>query len=79
MRQEERKKLEEQLASLDPFAMRKEIRRLEDRLWSRREVLYEKEEREALALAGAPPLRSEAPARACEPTTRNQAATVSQL
>ena len=80
----EQNQLEAQLATLDPFAMRKEIRRLEDQLWSRREALYQAEaqqhEEEKLALAGAPPLRSEAPARASQPTTKptkNQAAMVS--
>lgn len=77
LRQEERQKLENQLSTLNPFAMRAEIRRLEDCLWMRREELYQGEEREALTLAGASPLRSEAPARASKPTTRNQAATVS--
>jgi hypothetical protein len=77
LRKEEVLKLETQLATLNPFAMRKEIRRLEDRLWSRRAELYAQEEREALALAGAPPLRSVPPARASKPTTRNQAAMVS--
>ena len=33
LRQEERQKLENQLTALTPFAMRAEIRRLEDRLW----------------------------------------------
>ena len=77
LRQGEQHKLEDQLSSLNPFAMRAEIRQLEDRLWKRREGLYKAEDREALALAGASPLRSEAPARASKPTTRNQAATVS--
>jgi hypothetical protein len=77
LRKEEVLKLEVQLETLNPFAMRKEIRRLEDRLWSRREELYAQEEREALALAGVPALRSGTPARASKPTTRNQAAMVS--
>jgi hypothetical protein len=77
LRQEERRKLENELSTLNPFAMRAEIRRLEDRLWMRREELYEGEEREALALAGASPLRSEAPARAIQANKRNQAAKVS--
>jgi hypothetical protein len=77
LRKEEALELETQLASLNPFAMRKEIRRLEDRLWSRRAEFYAQEEREALALAGAPPLRSVPPARASKTTTRNQAAMVS--
>ncbi|MFN4807011.1 MAG: hypothetical protein ACK5LH_13655, partial [Akkermansiaceae bacterium] len=77
LRQEERRKLENELSTLDPFAMRAEIRRLEDRLWMRREELYHGEEREALALAGASALRSEAPARASQPNKRNQAAKVS--
>jgi hypothetical protein len=79
LRKEEVLKLETQLSTLNPFALRKEIRRLEDRLWSRREELYAQEEREALVLACAPPLRSVPPARASKPTTRNQAAMVSQL
>jgi hypothetical protein len=78
LRKEDVLKLEGQLATLNPFAMKKEIRRLEDRLWSRREELYAREEREALALAGVPPLRSGTPARASKPTTKNQAAMVSQ-
>jgi hypothetical protein len=77
LRQEERRKLENELSTLNPFAMRAEIRRLEDRLWMRREELYQGEEREALALAGASPLRSEAPARASQPKKRNQAAKAS--
>jgi len=77
LRKEERLDLENQLATVNPFAMRKEIQRLEDRLWSRREALYKEAEREALALAGAPPLRCGSPARASKPTTRNQAAMVS--
>ena len=79
LRKEEVLKLETQLATLNPFTMRKEIRRLEDRLWSHREELYKEEEREALALAGVPPLRSGTPARASKPSTRNQAAMVSEL
>ena len=79
LRKEDQRKLETQLTSHNPFAMRAEIRRLEDRLWKRREELYQGEEREALALAlaGASPLRSEAPARASNQRTRNQVATVS--
>ena len=77
LRQEEQQKLENQLSNLNPFAMRAEIRRLEDRLWRCREELYKAGEREALALAGASPLRSEPPARASKPRTKNQAATVS--
>lgn len=34
-----RRELEAQLSTLNPFAMRKEIRRLEDRLWSGRKEL----------------------------------------
>ena len=79
LRPEERQKLENELSTLNPFAMRAEIRQLEDRLWQRREELYQGEEREALAPAGASPLRSEAPARASKPRTRNQAAMVSKL
>ena len=77
LRQEERRKLENELSTLNPFVMRAEIRRLEDRLWMRREEFYQGEEREALALAGASPLRSETPARANKPNKRNQAAKVS--
>lgn len=73
----ERLKLEIQLSTLDPFVMRKEIRRLEDEVWGRRRALYEEAEHEALALAGVPPLRSGTPARASKPTTKNKAAMVS--
>jgi hypothetical protein len=79
LRKEEQHKLEKQLSELNPFAMRKEIRRLENEFWSHRERLYGKEEEESLAPAGAPPLRSEAPAGATKPTTKNKAAMVSQL
>ena len=79
LRKEEQHKLEKQMAELNPFAMRKEIRRLENEFWSHRVRLYEMEAEEALALAGASPLRSEAPARATKPTTKNKAAMVSQL
>lgn len=75
LRKEEQRKLENQLETLDPFALRKEIRSLEDRLWSRREELYQAE-REALALADVPPLRCGPSARAIKPT-KNQAARVS--
>ena len=75
----EQYKLEKQMAALNPFAMRKEIRRLENEFWSHRERLYAMEVEEALALAGASSLRSEAPARATKPTTKNKAAMVSQL
>ena len=78
LRPEERRKLEHQLSTLDPFALRKEIRHLEDRLWSRREALYQARETGGLALAGGAPLRSEPPARASKPTRKNQAAMVSQ-
>ena len=77
LRKEQRCELEIQLSTLNPFAMRREIRRLEDRLWSRRDELYAQEDRAALALAGVPPLRSGPPARASKPATRNQAAMVS--
>ena len=77
LRKEQRCELETQLSTLNPFAMRREIRRLEDRLWSRRDELYAQEDRAALALAGVPPLRSGPPARASKPATRNQAAMVS--
>lgn len=79
LRKEEQRKLEHQLATLDPFAMRREIRRLEDSLWNRRKQLYEAGERDALALADAPPLRSGPSARAVKTTTTNQDAMVSQL
>ncbi len=79
LRQEERLKLESQLVELNPFTVRKEIRRLEDRLWQRREELYKRErEADELAPAGGSPLRSEAPAGASKPRP-NQAAMVSQL
>ena len=74
-----RHELETQLSTLNPFAMRKEIRRLEDRLWSRRKELYAQEERGSVALAGVPSLRFGPPARAIKPATTNQAATVSYL
>jgi len=77
LRKEEERKLESQLETLDPFALRKEIRCLEDRLWSRREELYQAGEREALALADVPPLRSGPSARAGK-STKNQAARVSE-
>lgn len=79
VRREEILKLEGLVATLDPFAMKREIRRLENRLWKRREQLYERERREALALAGVPPLRSGTPARAARKTKKHQVATVSQL
>ena len=50
LRQEERRKLENEQSTLNPFAMRAEIRRLEDRLWMRREELYHGEERETKPL-----------------------------
>ena len=65
--------LEAQLSTLNPFAMKKEIRRLEDRLWSRRKELYA-EQSESVALAVAPSLSSGPPARAIKPATTNQAA-----
>ena len=77
LRKEEQKNLEKQLEQLNPFAMRKEIRRLEDQLWSRRQALYDAEEQESLALAGDPPLRSESPARANKQITKNKAARAS--
>ena len=77
LRPEERQKLEHQLSSINPFALRAKIRQLEDQLWNHREELYKAGDLEALALASAPPLRSEAPARAIKPPTRNQAARVS--
>ncbi len=77
LQKEERLKLETQLSTLDPFAMRKEIRRLENEVWSHRKTLYEEGERESLALAGVPPLRSGTSARASKPTTKNKVAMVS--
>lgn len=74
---EEQRKLEGQMANLNPFAMRKEIRQLEDAFWRHRESLYAMEQREALALVGASALRSESPTRATKPTTKNKAAMVS--
>lgn len=47
LRPEERRKLESELSTLNPFAMRAEIRRLEDCLWMRREELYQGEEGQA--------------------------------
>lgn len=75
----DRKALEAQLSGLNPFVLREEIRRLENRFWSKREGIYKAERKEALALAGASPLRSETPARAKQKQTTNKAATVSQL
>ncbi len=81
LRKEERRKLENQLATHNPFVMREEIRRLENRFWSHREELYRQEQEcAALALADAPPLRSVTSAKASKPTkptTKNQAATAS--
>lgn len=74
---EEEQKLERQMAELNPFALRKEIRRLENEFWNHRESLYAMEEGEALALAGASALRCESPARATKPTTKNKVAMVS--
>lgn len=48
LRKEEQRKLENLLATLNPFAMRKEIRRLDDHLWSHRQALYKDEEREEI-------------------------------
>jgi hypothetical protein len=89
LRQEDRLRLENQLSTLDPFTMRKEIRSLENAVWNHRKRLYQEQAeeqaeehleeplREALALAGIPPLRSGTPARASKPTTKNQVAMVS--
>ena len=77
LRDDDRQQLEEQLATLNPFAMRREIRRLEDSLWQHRAELYEQERDESLALAGGSALRSEPPARASKPRTKDQAAMVS--
>lgn len=73
----DRQQLERLLASLNPFAMRREIRRLEDRVWEHRAQLYQQEHEEALALTGGSPLRSDPPVRASKPTTKDQAAMVS--
>lgn len=77
LRKGQRNELESQLASTNPFEMRKEIRSLEDRFWKRHEQLLEWDRDEALALTGGSPLRSEPPVRAIKPTTKNQAAMVS--
>jgi hypothetical protein len=74
----DRKALKEKMIALNPFELREEIQKLENRFWSKRKALYEMEEEESLALAGASPLRSEAPARAKQKRTTNKAATVSQ-
>ena len=77
----QKKHLRKLLADHNPFEMGKAIRTLENRFWSHREELYRQEaEEERLALAGASPLPSEAPARATKPSnqrTKNQVATVS--
>lgn len=77
LRKEEEVKLKNLLATLNPFEMKKEIGRLEDRFWKRRNELYAKQAEEALALMGAPPLRCVAPIRAKKTTTKNKAAMVS--
>ncbi len=74
---EERRKLEVELATLDPFAMRKEIQRLEDQFWSRRQQLYKEMEQESLVLAVGPALRSGPTARTTKRNTRNKDAMVS--
>jgi hypothetical protein len=80
LQQEAAKQLKKKLTELNPFTMRNQIQDLEDRFWRSRQELLHGEEEETLALAVAPPLRSEAPARTAKPskkTTKNQVATVS--
>jgi hypothetical protein len=77
LQKKEQAQLESQLRSLDPFAMRKQIRALEDRFWTHRNELLQGDQDEALALAGAPALRSGAPARAPKPINKHKAALVS--
>ena len=77
LRKEEQENLEKQLTSINPFELRKEIRRLEDAFWSHRKRLYEEENEETLALDGASPLSSETPSRAKKNTKQNKAAMVS--
>ncbi len=77
LQKEERKELLEQLRKLNPFGMRKAIRELENDFWKQREELLEREREEALALVGAPPLRSRTPTRAIKRTTKNKVAVVS--
>lgn len=43
LRKEEEQKLERQMAQLNPFALRKEIRRLENEFWRQRKNLYAEE------------------------------------
>jgi hypothetical protein len=52
LRREEQHKLEKQLSELNPFAMRKEIRRLENEFWSYREKLYARRKMNRLPLRG---------------------------
>lgn len=77
LRREEELKLEKLLRETNPFEMRKEIRRLEDRFWTRRTALYAEESEAGLAPAGPSPLRSEGPAGAKKKQPQTQGATVS--
>jgi hypothetical protein len=76
-----KRKLRKLLDETNPFTMREQIQRLEDRFWNRRAELYRQAEEEeaSLALAGGSPLRSEPPARAKPSKTKpkNKVATVS--
>lgn len=80
LQEAQKSKLRHLLTASNPFTMRAAIRQLEDRFWSHRAALYQQkaEEEAALALVGAPPLRSEAPTKARKPTPINQVAMVSQ-
>jgi len=73
---EDEKRLKQQLAEINPFKMREEIRDLENEFWAMRESLYQKESEEELALLGSSPLRSDEPKRARK-SNLNQVATVS--
>ena len=44
----DRKALKEKMIALNPFELREEIRKLENRFWSKRKALYEMEEEESL-------------------------------
>jgi hypothetical protein len=65
---EHRKKMEDYLATTNPFEMKAEIRKREDAFWSARAKLLKREEEEWLASQGSPPLRSEQPCEAKKPT-----------
>ena len=79
LQEAQKSKLRKHLAEANPFVMRASIRQLEDKFWHHRAEHYrqEAEEEAALALGGAPPLRSESPPRASNPTPTNQVAMVS--